>query len=253
MQSFPSELAPGGEIDVLLPYVTDLEFEVDRLRRQGRFIEQQARETLQQLRLVCDALQRQPETSTLAGQEIEKTVSEFSKVLNDLHEQPGYHPAHDQVVAIALQPLIEQVFRWQQRLEVAPHAVLRLELDVDYVDWFPVRLRHIVDNLVANALRYSAVDKGEARVTVGARRKAHGFELRVADNGLGIASQARVDMLELFYRAAPARAAGLGVGLAVVKRLIEQSGGSLSVESVEGQGSAFVALLPRYDRDDFIS
>src|SRR5690348_12886260 len=49
MQHFPSELVPGGEIDVLLPYVTDLEFEVDRLRRQGRFIEQQARETLKQL------------------------------------------------------------------------------------------------------------------------------------------------------------------------------------------------------------
>jgi signal transduction histidine kinase len=145
------------------------------------------------------------------------------------------------------------VFRWQQRLEGAPHAALRLELEVEHLDWFPARLRHIVDNLIANALKYATGDKGESRVTVGLRQSAKGYELRVADNGVGISPQARIDMLELFYRAAPARAAGLGVGLAIVKLLVEQSGGSLTVESLEGQGSSFLAILPRYDINDFLN
>ena len=59
-------------------------------------------------------------------------------------------------------------------------------------------------------------------------------------------------MFELFYRAAPARAAGLGVGLAVVKLLVEQSGGTLAVDASEGQGTSFVVVLPRYDVDDFL-
>ena len=45
----------------------------------------------------------------------------------------------------------------------------------------------------------------------------------------------------------------MGVGLAVVKLLIEQSGGSLYVESGEGKGSQFVALLPRFDLGDFLA
>ena len=51
---------------------------------------------------------------------------------------------------------------------------------------------------------------------------------------------------------APARAAGLGVFLAVVKLLVEQSGGTLTVESGEGQGTTFMAVLPRYDVDDYL-
>jgi signal transduction histidine kinase len=47
--------------------------------------------------------------------------------------------------------------------------------------------------------------------------------------------------------------AGLGVGLAVVKFLIEQSGGSLTVESGDGKGSSFTVLLPRYGEEDFLT
>jgi signal transduction histidine kinase len=251
MSRSPNELAPGAEIDLLLPYVTDLEFEVDRLRRQSRFIEQQARDALKTMRSSCqDAAQSGNAAAALA--QIETTASDLAKVLEDLHEQPGYHPAHDQVVAIAVRPLIEQVFHWQQHLESASRAVLRLELEVEHVDWFPARFRHIVDNLIANALKYAA-DKGEARVTLGLRCTVDSYQLRIADNGVGISPQARIDMLELFHRAAPAREAGLGVGLAIVKLLVEQSGGPLTVESREGQGTSFLAVLPRYDINDFLS
>jgi len=234
----------------LMPYVTDLEFEVDRLRKQGRFIEQQAWDALNRVDRLCDEAVKPESSASDAVARITETVDEFSKVLADLHEQPGFHPAHDLVVPIAVRPLIEQVFRSQQRLAAAPHAVLRLELDVEHLDWFPARLRHIVDNLIANALKYSTAGKGETRVTLGLRRTLEGYELRIADNGVGISADARMEMLDLLYRAGPARAAGLGVGLAVVKLLIEQSGGTLIVESVEGQGTSFLAFLPRYDIND---
>src|SRR6188474_3455120 len=97
---------------------------------------------------------------------------------------PGYHPAHDQVIAIAVRPLAEQVFRWQQRLEGAPKVALQLDLGSEHVEWFPARLRHILDNLFSNSLRYRDADKAESWVRVGLRVSPRSYEFRVSDNGL---------------------------------------------------------------------
>ena len=87
----------------------------------------------------------------------------------------------------------------------------------------------------------------------GLRVSPQGYEFRVSDNGVGLPPGGHEQVFELFYRAAPARAAGLGVGLAIVKLLVEQSGGTFAVDSGEGQGSTFVAVLPRYDVDDYLT
>jgi signal transduction histidine kinase len=173
-------------------------------------------------------------------------------VVKDLHDSPGYHPAHDQVVAIAVRPLAEQVFRWQQRLTGARGVELRLELEVDHVEWFPARLRHILDNLLANALRHRDPAETGPWVAVGLRATDGRYELRVSDNGAGPPSGEDRRVLDLFYRAAPIRATGLGAGLAVVKLLVDQSGGMLTATPGEGGGTDFVLTLPRYDLLDYL-
>src|SRR5262249_36886501 len=125
-------------------------------------------------------------------------------------------------------------------------------LESEHIEWFPARLRHILDNLLSNALKYRDSDKLEAWVQLGLRVSPKGYEFRVSDNGVGLPPGEHQQVFELFYRAAPARAAGPGVGLAVVKLLVEQSGGTLTVDSGAGQGTTFVAVLPRYDVDDYL-
>jgi signal transduction histidine kinase len=235
----------------LLPYVAALELEVDRLRRHNRLVHQETRAALAQVRQLCAGTDG-PSVPAGPLAEVARVVEGLEGVLHDLQEAPGYHPAHDQVVAIAVRPLAEQVFRWQQRLRGATDVTLRLELETEHVDWFPARLRHILDNLFSNALKYRDPAKTEAWVRLGLRASAEGYEFRVSDNGVGMPPQERDQLLDLFYRAGPARAAGLGVGLAVVKLLVEQSGGSLTVDAGEGQGTSFVVVLPRYDLDDFL-
>ena len=137
----------------LLAYVADLELEVDRLRRHSHLIHREARAALGRVRQLCaDPAAAGGERTALA--EAGDAAEQLAGLLADLSEVPGYHPAHDQVVAIAVRPLAEQVFRWQQRLAGAAGAVLRLELQTEYLEWFPARLRHILDNLMSNALRY---------------------------------------------------------------------------------------------------
>src|SRR5262249_7467680 len=110
----------------------------------------------------------------------------------------------------------------------------------------------ILDNLISNALKYRDPDKAESWVRLGLRASPEGYELRLSDNGLGLPADATGQVFELFYRAAPARAAAPGVGLAVVRMLVEQSGGSVTADSGHGQGSTLVVTLPRYPVDDFL-
>jgi signal transduction histidine kinase len=246
-EPFPS----GANVHLLLTYVANLELEVDRLRKQGLFVQHEARETLKRIHLLCSASSG-PEGKEARLEEIDREAGELVAVLRDLQETPGYHPAHDQVVPLAVRPLIEQVFRSQQRLVGAGQVVLRLELESEHVEWFPARLRHILDNLLSNSLRYRDPGKDEAWVRVRLRAAPEGYEFQLSDNGLGLPPDETDQMFELCYRAAPARAAGLGVGLAVVKLLVEQSGGTLAVNSGEGQGTTFTLFLPRYELDDFL-
>lgn len=251
MRHFANESVSVSNIHLILSYVADLELEVDRLRKQTQYVQHQARETLKRVRLLCAGRSHDsPIQSPLT--EIDEAARHLALVLRDLQEPPGYHPAHDQVIAIAVRPLAAQVFRWQQRLTGSPEVALRLELESESVEWFPARLRHILDNLLSNALKYRDPEKEEAWVCLALRVLPESYELRVSDNGVGMPPDDRTEVFDLFYRAAPARAAGLGVGLAVVKLLVEQSGGQLTVHAGEGQGSTFVVVLPRYAVDDYL-
>jgi signal transduction histidine kinase len=241
-----------SNIHLLLAYVADLELEVDRLRKQSKFVYHEVREALRRIQaLSADA--KEGGNSMPPLPDIDRTVRDLAMVLRDLQEPPGYHPAHDQVVAIAVRPLVEQVFRWQQRLQAAPQVALQLELQSEHMEWFPARLRHILDNLLSNALRYRDPAKNEEWVRLALQVTPESYELRVSDNGVGLPSEDHAEVFELFHRAAPTRATGLGVGLAVVKLLVQQSGGTLMVDSGEGQGTTFVVTLPRYEVDDFLT
>lgn len=249
MHSTNSAVSSPPNRTVLLTYIANLELEVDRLRRQGQFVEQETTAGLKKIHALCH--NNSDDGRTLL-EEIAKITKDSAGVLRDLHESPTYHPAHDQVMVVALRPLLESVFRRQQRLSGANNVELQLQLESECVEWFPSRLHHIFDNLISNSLKYQDAGKSEAWVRFAMRSTRDTYEFCLSDNGLGLPTNNGADVLELFYRAAPARAAGLGVGLAVVRMLVEQSGGTLTVDSGGNQGTTFVAVLPRYDLDDYL-
>src|ERR1700694_2679635 len=107
----------------LLAYVSDLELEVDRLRKHGRFVQHEARATLKRIRRLCaDAAGAGNGNTPSPLPDIDQAAKQLETVLRDIQDPPGYHPAHDQVIAIAVRPLAEKIFRWQQRLEAAPEV-----------------------------------------------------------------------------------------------------------------------------------
>lgn len=249
MRISPPDFNPGPSVHQLVAYVADLELEVDRLRKQDQYVRHQFGREIANVRDVLgDSSLPDSQTKVL-----EDAMNSLTAVIDDLEEPITSHPAHDQVAAIAVRPLIEQVFRWQLRLLETPHAVLHLELSAESINWFPIRFRHILENLLSNALKYRDLDKGESRVAVLLNHHAESLELRITDNGLGMPTAGLMTASEFLNRSAYQRSPGTGVGLAVVKLLIEQSGGALYVESDEGKGTQFVAMLPRFDLGDYLS
>jgi two-component system sensor histidine kinase BaeS len=107
-----------------------------------------------------------------------------------------------------------------------------------------VRARQIVHNLLGNAVRHTPPG-GAVRVV--ARRAGDGVEVTVADTGEGIAPEHLPHVFERFYRADPSRSratGGAGIGLAVVKQLVEAHGGRVGVESTPGRGTILRFTLP---------
>jgi signal transduction histidine kinase len=105
-----------------------------------------------------------------------------------------------------------------------------------------VALRHVFENILGNALKYSS-----GQVMVELDIEGEDAVVTVRDSGIGIPSQELPQVFGRFARASNARRRGVsgsGVGLYLAKRLVEQHGGSISVASVEGEGSTFTIHLP---------
>jgi signal transduction histidine kinase len=126
-------------------------------------------------------------------------------------------------------------------------ADLKLELPADDsldVETNQPLLSQLVDNLLENACKYSL--PGSA-VTVKLRREGSAVALAVEDAGSGIPGEDLPHLFEPFYRSAASRrqgVAGVGLGLAIARRIAGALGGSLEVDSVLGQGSRFTLRLP---------
>jgi len=106
-------------------------------------------------------------------------------------------------------------------------------------------LRNIIGNLVDNAVKYSGEDK---RIEITAYSKDDSVYIKVTDNGIGITTEQQQHIFDKFYRVPTGNlqtVRGYGIGLFYVKTIAEKHGGTISVKSAQGKGSAFILKLPK--------
>jgi signal transduction histidine kinase len=148
--------------------------------------------------------------------------------------------------ALPLAPLLNDVLSTSASLIEAAD----LRVDVELPDALPPvlgdepALRRVFQNLVGNASKYG---QGGESIALRARTKGSQVIVSVIDHGIGIAPAEQVRIFEPFYRAADVVAAqiqGAGLGLSLVKRIVEAHGGTISVRSAPGSGSEFIVTLP---------
>jgi signal transduction histidine kinase len=108
----------------------------------------------------------------------------------------------------------------------------------------PNRLHQILSNLVRNAIRHTPEG---GIVVLSARAEGDHVDIGVSDTGEGIAPEDLPHVFDRFYRADPSRTrstGGAGLGLAIVRELVELMGGTVQADSTPGQGSTFTVSLP---------
>jgi signal transduction histidine kinase/DNA-binding response OmpR family regulator len=107
----------------------------------------------------------------------------------------------------------------------------------------PARLRQIATNLITNAHLYTPP---RGKIAVGLEAEEHAIVLRVSDSGRGMTEGEREQIFDRFYRGEDGRTVpGTGLGLSVVKSLVDLHGGTITVESEPNKGSRFTVRIPR--------
>jgi DNA-binding response OmpR family regulator len=106
-----------------------------------------------------------------------------------------------------------------------------------------IRVQQLFQNLIGNAIKYRQPEL-TPQIAVSACKKDGLWVVSVADNGIGIREEYWHKVFELFERLDPERYSGTGLGLAICKRIVDQLGGSIWLESEFGKGSTFHFSIP---------
>ena len=187
---------------------------------------------------VRQAEQVRPLLRMMAG-----AVERFQKTIGDLTDISKLQQAHTQPAEpVDLATLIEAI-----SLDLAPTLPPAARLLVDVaacptVSFAPKNLRSILYNLLSNAIKYAAPGRPPV-VQLRSRRAAGAILLDVQDNGLGLTEDQQAQLFGMFQRLHN-HVEGSGVGLYMVKKIVDNAGGTITVRSEPGVGSTFTVRLP---------
>jgi PAS domain S-box-containing protein len=193
------------------------------------------------LELLMDALG--PEAAARPGiGALQRALRRLNAMVDDLTEVThleGGIPLHCEPTA--LDAYLSDLLSRSEGVVDAAHVTLAAESGL-VVQVDPARLERIVLNLLINAQKYSAPG---SPIRVDVSRDGALAVCRITDLGQGIPAEDLPRIFDRFYRAARGRKAqGIGLGLYITRVLVEAHGGTIGVESTEGQGSTFTFTLP---------
>ena len=150
--------------------------------------------------------------------------------------------------SVELKPLLQEVIDFFAADVNHKPITLSLQLDPKLGIFYktdPGRLRQILLNLVGNAIKFTQQGKVELRASL----TESGLFFEVTDTGIGIDESVQQKMFELFIQADTSisrRYEGAGLGLAISKRIVEEMGGNIRLDSRLNEGSSFYFTLPFY-------
>jgi GAF domain-containing protein/anti-sigma regulatory factor (Ser/Thr protein kinase) len=177
------------------------------------------------------------------SRQLSKTIEDLTTILQTESEEWEKEPVD--LVAV----LNELTSEFKTRaVEAGVHFDIKIEPQEAWVNGNALHLRRVLDNLVDNAIKFTP-DEGDVSVHL---TKDGGYtHIKVTDTGIGVPEDQLTRIFDRFYQvdgSMTRRYGGTGLGLALVKEIVEAHQGKVSVESTAGKGSTFHIALPNLRR-----
>jgi signal transduction histidine kinase len=187
----------------------------------------------------------QVEYARVAVAELERVEKSISHLLRFAREE------ETQIGAVVMEDVLESAIEtFRDRVARGGIKIVRKYDTEGQLDGDAEQLRRVVINLVGNAidaLEEAPIDQSEIRISIGENLAGTEVWVRVADNGLGIDDEVRDRIFDPFYTS---RDEGTGLGLALCRKIVDNHGGTIEVETASGEGTEFVLTFPKSNRSE---
>jgi signal transduction histidine kinase len=180
-----------------------------------------------------------PEETIDIFRQIESGAYKINQIVESLFLLSQLRGGEKSIDGVDMEELAKAAIeRFQDRIEergVTVNIASDLPRAMGYGPW----IEEALANLVSNAIKYAGKENTEPTISIRGERQGSTSRYIIEDNGLGIPAEAQSELFTSFSRFHTTEASGLGIGLAIVKRVIDQHHGEVGVESVPGEGSTF--------------
>ena len=173
---------------------------------------------------------------------LDKSVSSMRNIINELTEITKIeNDFKEEVETVMLEKIIDEVKMILNEKINDNKAIIHVDIKEPEIEFSRKNIRSIIYNLLSNAIKYRSPDR-IPEIHLKTEKVDGRIEISVKDNGLGIAEE-KMDLLFTPYSRFEKRVEGAGIGLYLVKKIIENEGGKIRVNSKYGEGSEFIVSL----------
>jgi len=177
-------------------------------------------------------------------QRVQANASLMSNLLEDLVELSRIGRIEDKKTEISVQQVIKSVWDGVSRSLPTGDVEFILPKNLPRVLYSEKRLYQIFSNLLSNALKFRDEDR-KTKVEIGHQEDKDNYTFFVRDNGIGIEQKYHNKIFESFSQLKDIKSEGTGMGLAIVKKIVEANQGKVWVESQKKAGSTFYFTIPK--------
>ncbi|MBX2965298.1 MAG: HAMP domain-containing histidine kinase [Cyclobacteriaceae bacterium] len=188
-------------------------------------------------------MESQSETDKKYFELINERVVRLDTFIRDIIEYSRNARTDRTIELFAVEPMIHEILENLKYMSGADQIAFSTDCQVHEMYSDQSRLKVILSNIISNAIKYHNLKKENPRIEISVVQDEENITFSIRDNGIGIQAEVKEKIFDMFYRATD-RAGGSGLGLYIVKEMVEKLEGTIQVESVYNEGTTFIVIIP---------
>jgi PAS domain S-box-containing protein len=189
-------------------------------------------------------IEKDPLMKEVCIAEAKKSIARLSDFIKDLIDYSRNNRTNLHSSRIDFEQMINDCLNNLRYMEGLGRMkrIIKIQDSLDF--WSDeVRIRTILMNCISNAIKYQDILKEDSVLSIKISQKEHNTCITISDNGIGIEESNQKKIFDMFFRATE-KSSGSGLGLYIVRQVVEKLKGTLFVHSKKGKGTIFTVILP---------